>query len=733
MKLKNMFKLIFGIVLASSTVNIAMGTSKAMIKTNVANAAYASDVTTGSVLMNTNGSIRYISKGDNPDVWSSSTSETLNYGRFEFSDFVNKGGIANGWGNPASDGSGTLLNTPFTYTGRATNSMTFTESEASGQCVGLYIPICFYAASVPAYTKVEFKINIQLKISGGTSRNFVTAQLFHGGSCTDTGAKSSLPQIFYIPKNSDYIKTIGYDVLNIGQGDNAGSLSSTGTWTYWCTVANTTGTAKHMEAYYGGLFLGGRKDSTLSHTIKGSIYSYATDVTTTKYVATNTTIGQNYDTLATACSSAGNGDTVVLNSDVSSTNLYLNRSITLDLNGHDINLGSNLMSVYANTTVTLKGTGTIRANKSSAVVSNSGTLTVQSTVSIVNSYSGLTGYGISSGGTLNFAGSVTSEGNAIRTLNGTAYITGGTIKSNSSQALYLNGGKVYLTNTPTITSSASYADIYLNLTDSTLFAYNNTYYQGSKLTITLNALPAVGTIVVNKTLNNKFEIQNTTAHAYEFQYNSTTRNIEYVKCTTYKITYNANGGNGTLVDSNEYLLNEVATVLAGTSFTRLYYTFGGYSKTASATSPTYQPGSTITMTSDITLYVVWSKSATNYCDELSLEYLKMRTYDNNHDNTKGNGSCTTYYAAAKEFYLSMPNAAKDTFNSSSFADALARMKAWAKANGETFDPSAKTFVSNSATILTNDSNNNMAIIISVIAFVVIAQTGLILLKKKKHN
>ena len=157
MNIKKFFKLAFGFALTVGALNVAMTkTNNKAVQTN------AADVTTGSVLMNTNGNIRYISKGDNPDVWSSETSEKLNYGRFSFNDFTNKGGISNGWGTPASDGSGTLSNTPFTYTGRASNSMTFTESVASGNCVGLYIPICFYAASVPAYTKVTFKVDIDL-------------------------------------------------------------------------------------------------------------------------------------------------------------------------------------------------------------------------------------------------------------------------------------------------------------------------------------------------------------------------------------------------------------------------------------------------------------------------------------------------------------------------------------------------------------------------------------------
>ncbi len=62
MKLKNIFKLAFGFVLTLGTINVPIAKSN-----NEMARANAADVTTGTVLMNTNGNIRYISNGDNPD------------------------------------------------------------------------------------------------------------------------------------------------------------------------------------------------------------------------------------------------------------------------------------------------------------------------------------------------------------------------------------------------------------------------------------------------------------------------------------------------------------------------------------------------------------------------------------------------------------------------------------------------------------------------------------------
>ena len=724
MKIKNSLRLAFGFVLAVGSLNVAMAkTNKTTVQTN------AADVTTGSVLMNTNGNIRYISKSDNPDVWSSETSETLNYGRFSFNDFTNKGGISNGWGTAASDGSGTLSNTPFTYTGRASNSMTFTESVASGNCVGLYIPICFYAASVPAYSKVTFKVNIDVYISGGGSRNFVTAQFFHGGSAGEDGAKQSLPLVFYIPKNSDYLKTIGDIKLNIGQGDNAGSLSSTGTYSYYATVSNTTGTAKHMEAYYGGLFLGGRKDSSTTHKIVGTIRASSSEVTTTKYVCANTTTGKVYETLSDACLEVANGQTITLTSNVKSTNLNLNRNFTLDLNGYDIDLVASLLYVYPNYSVTIKGTGTIKSNRSGAVVSNSGTLTIPNGVSIVNNYVGATGNGISNAGTLYFLGSVSSYGEAIRTTAGAAHIKGGTISSTHSNAIYINGGQVYLSNAPTITSGSASEDIYLNINDTALHGYDSAYYSGSTLTLRLSALPKEGAVVVNKTFNNKFTIVNEPAYGYEFQYTGN-RDIVYTKLAVCVVTYNANGGTGTLVDSNEYLYGASVTILANT-FTRKYYTFSHWNTSPDDTGTNYLPGRVITVSANVTLYAIWMQTETDLLDYFADEYLKMNTYDAGLDNSQGTGMCMTYYSVAKAKYLEMSATCKYLFASNSeYANARARLTAWALANGEVFNPVEKTFTSSSAPVMSNYASENVIPMIVMISLLGIAPLGFVFIRKK---
>lgn len=78
---------------------------------------------------------------------------------------------------------------------------------------------------------------------------------------------------------------------------------------------------------------------------------------------------------------------------------------------------------------------------------------------------------------------------------------------------------------------------------------------------------------------------------------------------TYTITYNANGGTGsispvTVTIGSSTTLNDGSTLTAPTN-----KEFAGWAKTATATTATYQGGATYTPTGDDTLYAVWVNEA----------------------------------------------------------------------------------------------------------------------------
>ena len=74
--------------------------------------------------------------------------------------------------------------------------------------------------------------------------------------------------------------------------------------------------------------------------------------------------------------------------------------------------------------------------------------------------------------------------------------------------------------------------------------------------------------------------------------------------TTYKVTYNANGGSG--APASQTKTHNVTLTLSSTKPTRTGYTFLGWSTSSSATSATYSAGGSYTNNASVTLYAVWT-------------------------------------------------------------------------------------------------------------------------------
>lgn len=75
---------------------------------------------------------------------------------------------------------------------------------------------------------------------------------------------------------------------------------------------------------------------------------------------------------------------------------------------------------------------------------------------------------------------------------------------------------------------------------------------------------------------------------------------------TYTLTYDANGGMGTVpTDSNKYAKGTYAQVVSGSGLTRKGMIFLGWSKDRTAVSPAYYPGGSVKIDGNTTLYAVW--------------------------------------------------------------------------------------------------------------------------------
>lgn len=110
------------------------------------------------------------------------------------------------------------------------------------------------------------------------------------------------------------------------------------------------------------------------------------------------------------------------------------------------------------------------------------------------------------------------------------------------------------------------------------------------------------------------------------------------------------------------------------------------------------------------------------------------------DHTTNDGSCKTegWYSAAKIEYGKLHADQKSLFNTdSTYADAKARLIAWATANGETFDPAAYTFTKNSnvtlISVVANNSETTSIIIVVISMISLTAIGGFFFIKKRKEQ
>ena len=120
----------------------------------------------------------------------------------------------------------------------------------------------------------------------------------------------------------------------------------------------------------------------------------------------------------------------------------------------------------------------------------------------------------------------------------------------------------------------------------------------------------------------------------------------------------------------------------------------------------------------------------------------MRDYDPElHEGVAGAGYCSDstnhYYTTAKDFYNSASFSAEEKVEFAKLSDAVKRLQAWAKANGETFDPNAKSFTPNANLSIIknvfNESNSLIAIVVIVSIISVSAIGGYFFLRKRREE
>ena len=130
-----------------------------------------------------------------------------------------------------------------------------------------------------------------------------------------------------------------------------------------------------------------------------------------------------------------------------------------------------------------------------------------------------------------------------------------------------------------------------------------------------------------------------------------------------------------------------------------------------------------------------AKTDAEMVSEFIADYMHM-------SHTTNDGSCISegWYSEAKIAYGKLHDDQKSLFNSESqFADAKARLIAWAAANGEVFDPAAYTFTKNNgakvllASVIGTQNTNTITVIVIISLVSVTAIGGYFFIKRRQEN
>lgn len=187
---------------------------------------------------------------------------------------------------------------------------------------------------------------------------------------------------------------------------------------------------------------------------------------------------------------------------------------------------------------------------------------------------------------------------------GTVKVTGATIRGNTANT---NGGGIYTASTSYTTLTVDNKTVFSDNAANMAYVYTATQ-KVSTIDFPLStSISFIGTPYYGQLykLDREYPLNN-----FDINYTSSTPVVNY------KITYDANGGSGTVADTNEYMSGTIATLMSGTALSYEGYHFCGWNTDKWGSGTSYNSEDTITMTSNVTLYAVWEKD--DYIVQISL-------------------------------------------------------------------------------------------------------------------
>ena len=690
----------------------------------------------------------------------------------------------------------------FTFSNPSNSSYTVSESSSNKNYNYCYRPFFVYPrvvgedfmAAKSRYTiSVTFTLSLTKTASDGAA--YAHAELFTLGKFDGT-SNHLTPSL-----NNNRFETLqdGHSInYSTGYNNATTSTNSVGCFTKNKNEAVSVSTTSQVitfdnganspqvSRYQLGLFLGCNFGSTYSHQASATITYNITQVNIETIAAK---IGNTcYTSLDSAITNATSGQTInvispcTLGIDLNST--QYRKNLTLNLNGNtisttDYSKGLAVPSGYTwtidggggtiqNTTMANNGTqvllsvsGTLtlsnvtinKSNGPSPTVSVTGTMTADSDVSIVSNSNYNDGYALQVlGGTVTLNGSHVSQTNTITAVfvasSGTLKSNGATISASHFLAIemqysYLpNQNKVYLYGNTTLssgsgTSSYNGAHIFMDSAGKGNIIYANnggSTYLTKAVTVYISGYNYDDdAIVVSGDNGSKVSILSPagTGHIYK----RTNNNIIYAK-TTHSVSFNRNGGTGSM--SSATVSYGTAYQLPNCTFTApAYRSFRYWNTQADGLGTSKAPGSSYTVTTNVTFYAIWWQTEMDYYDEFRIEYLHMNNYDSGLTG-QGDGSCSTYYPLAKDYFFNTLTKSYRNYFALHYTDEMARLCAWANANGEEIvfqtDDYVVNSLSNSGTlnIIQNNPTGLIIVMVSILA-ISAACTTVLFIRKRKHR
>lgn len=218
----------------------------------------------------------------------------------------------------------------------------------------------------------------------------------------------------------------------------------------------------------------------------------------------------------------------------------------------------------------------------------------------------------------------------------------------------------------------------------------------------------------------------------------------YFKWTrnTYTVSYNINGGKSGSTSSQTNISAESSVTLRNNGFTAQdYYSFKEWNTKANGTGASYQPGASYQVLANTVFYAIWYQTDTNIVDQFVGIQLHFDVDVIPVSDQSNTGECLGvggYYDLAKQVYDEFTNAQKTLFcTGEGYADARARLKAWANANGDDLDLDSHELVTPTPTnILMNDDKQttNVAVVVTVCSLLtVISLAAFIIARRKRIN